>query len=140
MNRSVSRSLRTAIGVGATAIFLAAAGVQAQTVHRHVDAEGRTTFSDQAMEAAAPVARPGSRFLSHRRSAEINANEATLRLVRAQIALSRAADAAPAQHDEDGAGKARNLQRQAALQRVVDQAQERVDETNGAGPQARNVR
>lgn len=121
-------------------LLFGAASASAQEIHRHVDAEGRTMFSDQPAEPAAAIVRPGTRFLSHRRIAEINANEATLRLVRAQIALDRAAEAAPAQDNDDIAGNARFLHRQGALQRVVDQAQLRVDETNGAMLPTRSVR
>jgi len=117
-----SRNSGIAIRIWAAAGLCVAVGVHAQTIHKNVDAEGRTTYSDQPGEAPAADVRQGSRFMSTRRSAEIDANEARLRLVRAQIALERAADAAP------------------VLQREVDQAQLRVQETRGAVPPVRNVR
>lgn len=112
----------TAIRLCAAAVLCAASGVHAQTIHKHVDAQGRTSYTDQPAVPAAAAVRQGSRFLSVQRSAQIDVNEATLRLVRAQIALERDADAAP------------------ALQRAVDQAQLRVDETRGAMLPVRNVR
>jgi hypothetical protein len=140
--------VRTLIqGSLAAAIICAAAGNAGGTVFKNVDAEGHTTYTDRpdvfvpALTEAKPagvtqgeVARAlASRTrIATRSSATIDANEASLRLVRAQLDLDRGAGALHGEQiegAETGEAYARYWRRQKQLSLVVEKAQRRVDET-----------
>jgi hypothetical protein len=128
----------------ALALLFAATVATAQaTIYKQVDSAGRITFTDRpdpnlpaqsmtgpALEAPKPPA--GVALMASRRSAAINANEAGRRLAQAQLMRSQGADLLPGERTFDsGAGvpNQRYWQRQERLRVLVEQAQQRVNET-----------
>jgi hypothetical protein len=122
---------------------LAATGTPAQTIYKQVDSAGKITFTDRpdpnlpaqsmtspALDAPKPPARVVP--MTSQRSAAINASEARRRLAQAQLMRSEGADLLPRERT-DGSGTAmpnqRYWQRQEKLRVLVEQAQQRVNET-----------
>jgi hypothetical protein len=138
------RSLRNiASNLCALALLFAAAGTPAQTIYKQVDLAGRITFTDRpdpnlpaqsmtspALEAPKPPARVV--LMTSRRSAAIDANEAGRRLAQARLKRSEGADPLPGERTH-GSGEEvpnrRYWQRQEKLRVLVEQAQQRVNET-----------
>jgi hypothetical protein len=141
-----STEIRNSLTVAAIAL-LAATSVVAQQVVKFVDADGRATYSDRPAAVAPEPADTKtigvtrwevSRALANRTriatrsSADIDTDEASLRLVRAQIGLERGL-APLAGEQVDGAttdpAYAKYWLRQDKLTRVVEKAQARADES-----------
>ena len=132
-----------ASGLCALALLCAATGALAQTIYKQVDLAGRVTFTDRpdvnlpvqamttaALEAPKPPARAG--LITPRRSASIDANEAALRLARAQLKRSGGADLLPGDltHGSgEGVPNQHYWQRQDKLRVQVEKAQQRSNET-----------
>lgn len=138
------RLLRTiASSVCAFALLFAATGTPAQTtIYKQVDLAGRITFTDRpdpslpAQSMASPLEAPkppaGIALMASQRSAAIDLKEAARRLAQAQLARSEGADPLPAERTHGpGAGvpNQRYWQRQEKLRVLVEQAQQRVNET-----------
>lgn len=127
-----------------TALLCAAVGVSAQTIHKHTDADGHITFTDQPEDTPAPRARgaPDSDVVSALNSgspmtsqsaASIDSNEAKRRLLRAQ--QSRRNALAPSSGVNSDVVDVtlmnqRYLRNQKSLDREVAAAQRRSNETS----------
>ncbi len=114
-----------ASGACAAALLCAAAGVSAQSVFKHLDDEGRVTFSDQ------PPARPAT---LPRRSGRVDVNEAARRLKQARLERSLGAQPGPGELNQGGGAPSVNQRywrRQEKLRLVVEQALRRSQETLG---------
>jgi len=126
----------------ALALLCAAAGTPAQTIiYKQVDSAGRITFTDrpdanlpaQAMTGPAleaPKAPAAVVTMASRRSASIDANEAARRLAQAQLMRSEGAEPLPGERTPGtGVPNERYWQRQEKLRVLVEQAQQRANET-----------
>jgi hypothetical protein len=122
---SPQRRIRSiASGLFAAALLCTTAAT-AQAIHKHIDGEGRVTYSDQqpARSALSPSPRRGAR--------QVEMNEAARRLKQAQLARSLGAEPRPGERTAGaGAGSVnyRYWQRQEKLRHVVEQAQRRSNE------------
>lgn len=153
---SIHRRLRTVATTACAAVLLgAASGVPAQTVFRHVNAEGQVTFSDRpevtpqaainpaqgAVPAVtpevtsevtpeAPKTRIRRSVISPRRAAMVEANEAERRLGQARLKRERGAEPLPGEWvRSEGYVNDRYWRRQEKLRREVEQALRRFNET-----------
>jgi hypothetical protein len=115
--------LRLAASTLAATVMLSASAVSAQTIYRHIDSEGRVTFSDRPARASA---------LSPRRSSVVNANEASRRLTQMQQTRWLGMTPLPGETEQGAAGNvvnARYWHRQEGLRVAVEQAQRRSNQT-----------
>ena len=127
----------------ALALLCAATGTQAQTIYKQVDAAGKVTFTDrpdsslpaQSMTGPlleAPKPPVGVVLITSRRSAAINANEAGRRLAQAQLMRREGEGLLPGDLTHGSGEKVPNQRywrRQEKLRVLVEQAQQRTNET-----------
>jgi Domain of unknown function (DUF4124) len=119
-----------------------ATGAAAQTVYKQADAFGRVSFADQpaaAMEPGASEAEattPSRKMrapIASKRSAEINASEATRRLEQARLKRKQGVTPLPGEQVQGANGRVLNYrywQRQEKLRLMAEQAQQRWRATN----------
>lgn len=137
------RTSSIAAGVLAATLICAHAGAFAQSVYRHVAADGHITYSDRpapdaaekedtAPPSAVATALAGNTVISSRLATAVDAKEAARRLRQAQLERRQGEQLLPGetlQGPGDGAHHNRYGRRQDRLRIAVEQAQRRSNET-----------
>jgi hypothetical protein len=118
------------LAVGASAFLCVAANALAQTT---VEPDAAALATPPAAPDAAAPAPAKRRLISRQRSAQIDANEAELRLGRATLERKQGARLLAGEAAGNSASRpdTRYRQRQERLRRMLEQAQNRRDETRG---------
>ena len=138
------RAFLAAWSVCAAALFCAAAGLSAQTIHKEIDAAGRVSYSDQpattpswhlATDPALDVknALAGNFAISSRLAATVDADEAARRLGQALLERKLGTERLPGEQAHGADASVVNHRyrlRQDDLQRGVEQALRRARETS----------
>jgi hypothetical protein len=105
--------------------MLSATAISAQAIHKSVDAQGHTLFSDQPPPATAPSP-------ALRRNSVVNANEASRRLTQMQQTRRLGMTPLPGESVQSADGTVVNpryWRRQESLRLAVEQAQRRSNQT-----------